>query len=125
MSLSLYLGIAVLGGVGAACRVLLDAKLSSGPGAAFPIGTLAVNLLGALLLGLLVGAGLSGDLLLLLSLGLLGSFTTFSTWVLQSYSLAGQGMTRACRPQRPPQPRGWPVRGLVRGCPRRSALRRG
>lgn len=94
MSVSLYLGIALLGGFGAAIRVLLEAKLSSAAGAAFPVGTLVVNLLGALLLGLLVGVGISGDLLLLLSLGLLGSFTTFSTWMLQSYSLAGRGMNR-------------------------------
>ena len=94
MSLSLYAGIAVLGGFGAALRFLLDARVSSQTGTAFPVGTLAVNLLGSLLLGVLIGAGVSGDLLRLLALGLLGSFTTFSTWVFQTHRLAESGLLR-------------------------------
>lgn len=94
MSLTLYAGIAVLGGLGATFRFLLDARLSSTIDTALPVGTLAVNLLGAFALGLLVGAGLSGDLLRLLALGLLGGFTTFSTWVFESHRLAEDGLMR-------------------------------
>ncbi len=94
MSLSLYAGIALLGGLGATCRFLLDLKVSSQIDTRFPTGTLAVNLLGALILGVLVETGISGDLLRLLAIGLLGSFTTFSTWVFETHRLAEDGLLR-------------------------------
>lgn len=94
MSLTLYAGVALLGGVGATCRFLLDARLSASTDTALPVGTLAVNLLGAFALGLLVGSGVSGDLLRLAALGLLGGFTTFSTWVFESHRLAEDGLMR-------------------------------
>jgi CrcB protein len=57
----------------------------------FPLGILAVNGLGSLLLGVLHGAGVAGDELLLSGSALLGSFTTFSTWMVQSERLAAEG----------------------------------
>ena len=95
MSISLYAGIALLGGLGATMRFLVDAKISSHVDTVFPVGTLAVNLLGALVLGLLVGYGVSGDLMRLLALGLLGGFTTFSTWVFEAHRLAEDGLLRS------------------------------
>ncbi len=54
-------------------------------------GTATVNLAGSLLLGVLVGwAGgrtASTDVQLLVGVGLLGGFTTFSTWVVQGFGL--------------------------------------
>ncbi len=94
MSLSLYAGIAALGGLGAVCRFVADSRASARVDTAFPIGTLLVNLLGAFVLGLLVGAGASGDVLRLGALGLLGGFTTFSTWVFESHRLAEDGLLR-------------------------------
>ncbi len=94
MSLSMYAGIALAGGVGAVCRYLLDSRIGMRADTAFPLGTLAVNLLGAFLLGLLVGVGASGDLLRLAALGLLGGFTTFSTWVYESQRMAEDGLVR-------------------------------
>jgi CrcB protein len=73
---------------------VLDARLSSRIDSAFPTGTLAVNLVGAFVLGLLAGSGVSGDLLKILALGLLGGFTTFSTWVFESHRLAEDGLIR-------------------------------
>jgi CrcB protein len=57
----------------------------------FPLGILVVNGLGALVLGVLHGAGVGGDTLLLTGTALLGSFTTFSTWMVQSERLATEG----------------------------------
>jgi CrcB protein len=53
----------------------------------FPLGTLAVNLSGSLVLGLLTGFALTGDALLLAGTATLGSYTTFSTWMLETHRL--------------------------------------
>jgi len=83
----LWLGIAALGGVGAVGRFLLDATVSSRAGRGFPLGTLAVNVSGAFALGILLGASLEGDALLLAGTATLGSYTTFSTWMLETHRL--------------------------------------
>lgn len=84
----LWLGVGVLGGLGAAARFLIDAVVSSNSGAQFPLGTLIVNLSGAVLLGLLVGIALKGDAYLLAGTAVIGSYTTFSTWMFESHRLA-------------------------------------
>ena len=88
MSLAAVLGIGVLGGAGAVGRFLLDGSIA---GTTFPYGTLVVNLLGAFVLGALTGAALSSDELRLAGTGLIGSFTTFSTWMLETQRLAEDG----------------------------------
>ncbi|HSZ13598.1 MAG TPA: fluoride efflux transporter CrcB [Solirubrobacteraceae bacterium] len=88
---ALWLGVGVLGGLGAIARFLLDAFVSVNTGARFPLGTLLVNLSGALVLGLLVGLALSGDAYLLAGTAVIGSYTTFSTWMLESHRLAEGG----------------------------------
>jgi CrcB protein len=55
---------------------------------------MTVNLLGPLTLGVLLGAGISGDVLRILALGLLGSFTTFSTWIFETHRLGEDGRRR-------------------------------
>ncbi len=65
-------------------------------GGAFPLGTLGVNVIGSLCIGLLSGLAESRGLLgsearLFLIVGLLGSFTTFSTFSLESLQLARGG----------------------------------
>jgi CrcB protein len=69
------IGFVVLALVGTLARVLIGHVLNR-PDA--PIGTLAVNVAGAFLLGLLVGSGASTDALTVVGAGALGSFTTFS-----------------------------------------------
>ena len=91
MSPPLLLGIALLGGAGAVARFLLDGAVGARLGRSFPWGTLAVNLSGAFVLGVLTGAALSGDGLRLLGTGLLGAYTTFSTWLFESHRLAEDG----------------------------------
>ncbi len=56
-----------------------------------PLGVLAINLLGGSLLGLLVGAHPSDVAVIALGTGFLGSFTTFSTWMVESDALTVAG----------------------------------
>ena len=83
--------VALLGGAGALARFFLDGAVSERTGGGFPYGTLAVNLSGTLLLGLLAGLALHGDGLLLAGTAVLGSYTTFSTWMLESHRLGEDG----------------------------------
>jgi CrcB protein len=94
MSVLVVLGLGLLGGAGAVGRFLLDGAVSRRAGTAFPHGTLAVNLSGAFALGLVAGAGLGGDAYRLWAAGLIGAFTTFSTWTLESHRLAEEGQAR-------------------------------
>jgi CrcB protein len=87
-------GIALLGGLGALARFLLDGAVSSQVGRAFPFGTLAVNLTGAFAFGVLDGAAVGGDALRLSGIGFLGAYTTFSTWTLEAHRLGEDGRTR-------------------------------
>ena len=91
MSLPVLAGVVLLGGAGAVARVLLGAAVAARASGAFPWGTLAVNLSGAFALGVLSGAGLSGDGMRLLGAGLLGAYTTFSTWAFEAHRQAGSG----------------------------------
>jgi fluoride exporter len=87
-------GIALLGGLGALARFLLDGAVSSQVGRAFPFGTLGVNLTGAFAFGVLDGAAVGGDALRLAGVGFLGAYTTFSTWTLEAHRLGEDGRTR-------------------------------
>jgi len=90
-----WLGVAALGGVGALLRFHLDARVQERARGRFPLGTLVVNLAGSFTLGLLTGLGVTGDALLLAGTALLGSFTTFSTWLLETERLGEDGESRA------------------------------
>ena len=94
MSAAVLLGVGLLGGLGAIGRFLLDGAVAARLGDRFPWGTLAVNLSGALALGVFVGAGVGGDALRLVGTGLLGAYTTFSTWMFESQRLAEDGQLR-------------------------------
>lgn len=93
MSAPLLLLVGVLGGAAACARFAVDAAITAraARGRPFPFGILSVNLSGALLLGVVVGAALQGDRYTLVATGLLGSYTTFSTWMLDSHRLARGG----------------------------------
>ena len=94
MSLPVLIGIGLLGGVGATGRFLLDSAVSRRAGTAFPLGTLAVNLTGAFVLGVLAGAAVEGGAARLAATGLLGAYTTFSTWMLESHRLGEEARMR-------------------------------
>jgi len=83
----------LVGGAAAAARFLIDSAFASRSDHPFPLGVLAINLAGTLALGLVAGAALSGQALVIVAGGAIGSFTTFSTWVLDSHRLAEAGHT--------------------------------
>lgn len=90
-SVLLWLGVAVLGGAASVARFLLDGIVAGAGARAFPLGTMVVNLSGCALLGLLVGLALHGDGYLLAGTATIGSYTTFSTWSLESHRMAEEG----------------------------------
>ena len=91
MSVVVLIGIGLLGGADAVARFVLDGAVAARAARTFPWGTLAVNLSGAFVLGLITGAALGGDGLRVLGTGLLGAYTTFSTWVLEAHREAEDG----------------------------------
>jgi CrcB protein len=91
MSAAQLLAAAVLSGVGAVARFAVDGAVTAHRGGDFPLGTLVVNLSGAFLLGFLVGVDARPGLLLLAGIATLGSYTTFSTWMLESQRLGEDG----------------------------------
>lgn len=89
----LFVGAALAGGVGAALRYLLDLGVAKVAGRRFPWGILMVNLSGSFALGLVTSA-LPAQAFLL-GAGLLGGYTTFSTAMLDTVALWGDGERRA------------------------------
>jgi CrcB protein len=87
MSAAAWVAVGLIGGLGAVTRFGLDALVGENSSSPFPLGTLVVNLSGALVLGLVTGAALRGEALTIVAGGGLGSYTTFSTWMFESQRL--------------------------------------
>lgn len=89
------------GGLGAVCRYLVTTQVGARFGTMFPWGTLSVNLLGSLLMGWILGlillltertgSGLGEAARLLLTVGFLGGFTTFSSFSMETLTLLRGG----------------------------------
>jgi CrcB protein len=94
MSAAAWVAAALAGGLGASARFSLDAAVQRGYRGELPLGTLVVNVLGTFMLGILTGLDVSGEWLLVAATGALGSFTTFSTWMLETERLAEEGEGR-------------------------------
>lgn len=94
MSVGVLVVVGALGGLGAVGRFLLDGAVSARVAGGFPFGTLVVNVSGAFVLGFLLGAALAGDGYRELGTGLVGGFTTYSTWALESHRLGEDGELR-------------------------------
>ena len=94
-AVAVWVGVAVLGGVGAVGRFALDGAVSRRFGGSFPLGTFAVNLSGATVLGVLTGLAPSTDAMRLAGTALIGSYTTFSTWMLETERSAEEGEDRS------------------------------
>jgi fluoride exporter len=80
--------VGLLGGGGAVARYVIDGFVAERVDGEFPWGTFMVNLSGAVLLGGLVGASVGGNALVLTGTATLGSYTTLSTWMLETHRLA-------------------------------------
>ncbi len=91
-----FLIVALGGGIGAGLRHLVNLGALRALGPSFPWGTLAVNIVGSLAMGLLVGVlaarvQASAELRLFAATGVLGGFTTFSAFSLDAVTLFERG----------------------------------
>ncbi|MBB3567030.1 fluoride efflux transporter CrcB [Rhizobium sp. BK491] len=92
----LYLIVFLGAGLGGAFRLGINELAARLLGIEFPVGTLIINVLGAFIMGLLTEyfafrGGMSQEMRLFLTTGLLGGFTTFSTFALESVVLWERG----------------------------------
>ncbi|PKM87609.1 MAG: fluoride efflux transporter CrcB [Firmicutes bacterium HGW-Firmicutes-12] len=99
MNYSIYTFIALGGALGALGRYLLSTFIHSRSNLIFPLGTLSVNVLGSFLLGLIYVLGtskliISPNIRAFLGIGLLGAFTTFSTFSLETLNMIKDGEIR-------------------------------
>lgn len=94
--MNIFIAIAVGGGLGALARHFLSAGIYSATGSTFPWGVLVVNVLGGLAMGLIVELGAlklsySPETRAFLTTGVLGGFTTFSAFSLDTALLIERG----------------------------------
>jgi CrcB protein len=94
----LYAAVMIGGAIGSALRYGLSAWIAETTHSTFPWGTLAVNVIGSLLIGFFTGfTGPDGPLLVspivraFVTIGILGGFTTFSSFSLQTMLLVQDG----------------------------------
>jgi CrcB protein len=89
-----WTAVFLLGGAGALARFAVDGAVSTRSGRRVPLGTLAVNVSGAVLLGLISGLSLDHDAALLAGTAAVGSYTTFSTWMFETQRLGEDARPR-------------------------------
>jgi CrcB protein len=94
MSAGVWVAVTLIGGAGSVLRFYVDGIVAAASGRDFPYGTLAVNLSGAVLLGLITGLALGGSAALLAGTAAVGSYTTFSTWILETQRLTEERQYR-------------------------------
>ena len=94
MNVLIWVAVALIGGAGSVARFLLDGVVSAAAERDFPFGTMAVNISGAVILGLLSGLALGHTEALLAGTAAVGSYTTFSTWMLETQRLAEERQYR-------------------------------
>ncbi len=96
--MKLALVIALGGGLGAVSRHFLNGWVARLLGGDFPWGILVINVLGSLMMGVLVEwmalrGTVSNELRAFLTVGILGGFTTFSSFSLDTWLLIERGQT--------------------------------
>ena len=92
--------VAIGGAAGAVTRYLVDGWVLDRTGPGFPFGTLAINLSGSFVLGVLAALAIDRSVLPAeirapVMIGFLGAYTTFSTWMLESWRLLETGQAVA------------------------------
>ena len=84
MNILIWTAVVLIGGAGSVVRFLADGVVSAAAGKDFPFGTLAVNVSGAVILGLLTGLTLGQAQALLEGTAADRSYTNFTTWMLET-----------------------------------------
>lgn len=98
MTLLSFMYVAVGGAVGSMARFAVMSLIGKVNPGEFPFGTFVVNILGSFLMGLLVAViatflpSRAKDLHLLLAIGVLGGFTTFSSFSLDVFTMFERGV---------------------------------
>ena len=92
--------VAIGGAIGSVSRFVLSTAILRLSGSLFPIGTFAVNLAGCIAFGAIVGAAeqrvvLTPNARAFLLVGVLGGFTTFSSYAFESFALMQDGQYAA------------------------------
>lgn len=99
MSHVAWLGFLLAAAVGATGRYLIDGFIQDHTDGPFPWGTLAVNVTGCFVLGVLIGLGfyhqLGATIRTVLGTGAMGAYTTFSTFTFETVRLAQEGSAKA------------------------------
>src|SRR3954466_10337078 len=87
--------IFVGGGLGSVCRYALGAAVQSRAHVGFPVGTLVVNVLGCIIIGIVARhvINMQGDIMMRAAIitGFCGGFTTFSTFSYETVGLISGG----------------------------------
>jgi len=96
MSLTTIIAVASGGAIGATLRLFINGLVNKHFVHALPLGTLIVNLIGSLLIGMLFAyfhftTSISPNLKTFLVTGILGALTTYSTFAIESFFLLGAG----------------------------------
>src|SRR5258708_39762606 len=93
-----YLAVAVGGAMGSVARFWLTGVMTALTGPRFPWGTLLINILGSLMIGIVAGVtltpariGMHPDVRIFLMTGICGGFTTFSAFCLPTLELRQSG----------------------------------
>lgn len=91
-----YLYVAAGGAVGACLRLLANVTITNWLGKGLPFATLSVNVVGSFFLGIALAwfsqqSDIDDDIKLMVSVGLLGALTTFSTFSLEVFLFLQQG----------------------------------
>ena len=94
--MNMILLVAIGGAVGSIARYLMASSIQTATGWEFPIGTVLVNVLGCFVMGILYVLIVArhdprNDLRALLMVGVMGGFTTFSSFSLETVTLAMNG----------------------------------
>lgn len=97
-----YFMIFAGGGIGAVLRHIVTFISNKFLGAEYPYGTFIINILGCMFLGFILALAanktnmINSNLILFLTIGIAGGFTTFSTFSYESLTLIRNGQTLDC-----------------------------
>lgn len=92
----MFIAVACGGAIGASARYAVSLAISEFMGKAFPFGTMTVNVIGSLIMGMLVGMmalkwNVSEEIKAFLMVGVMGGFTTFSSFSMDFAHLFEKG----------------------------------